>query len=137
MAPVWLTEWHPAQTFDTTNVKYIQDGNFLPNSPEHELYVDLAYEFIPGLSVGVSSETYSRSFIDGANIESESVDPFSLFNARVIWDWKLKGVNGQISLQVRNLFDKKYIAFTEPDPGGNSYQPGPLREIFGGLKIGF
>ena len=122
---------------DTTIVKYIENGNFLPNSPEHELYVDLAYEFIPGLSLGVSSETYSRSFIDGANIESESVDPFSLFNARIIWDWKLKGVNGQLSLQVRNLFDKKYIAFTEPDPGGNSYQPGPLREIFGGLKIGF
>ncbi len=122
---------------DTTIVKYIQNGNFLPNSPEHEIYVDLAYEFIPGVTIGVSSETYSRSFIDGANIEAESVDPFSLFNARIIWDWKLKGVNGELSLQVRNLADKKYIAFTEPDPGGNSYQPGPLREIFGGIKIGF
>ncbi len=87
--------------------------------------------------VGVSSETYSRSYIDGANIEKESVDPYTLFNARVMYGWKLKGVRGELSLQVRNLGDKKYIAFTEPDPGGNSYQPGPLREVFGTLKIGF
>jgi iron complex outermembrane receptor protein len=121
---------------DSTNIKFVENGNFLPNSPEHELYVDLAYEVYPGVSIGVSSETYSRSFIDGANIEAESVDPYSLFNARIVWDWKLKGVNGELSLQVRNMFDKKYIPFTEPDPGGNSYQPGPLREIFGGIKIG-
>ncbi len=27
------------------------------------------------------------------------------------------------------------MAFTEPDPDGNSHQPGPGREIFGNLKI--
>jgi iron complex outermembrane receptor protein len=122
---------------DTNNVKFIQDDNFLPNSPEHQIYVDLQYEIVPNLFIGVSSETYSRSYIDGANKESESVDPYTLFNARVMYGWKLKGVNGELSLQIRNLGDKKYIAFTEPDPGGNSYQPGPLREVFGTLKIGF
>jgi hypothetical protein len=29
------------------------------------------------------------------------------------------------------------MAFTEPDPDGNSYQPGPGREFFGTLKISF
>jgi hypothetical protein len=33
--------------------------------------------------------------------------------------------------------NKKYMAFTEPDPDGNSYQPGPGREIFGSIKIKF
>jgi outer membrane receptor protein involved in Fe transport len=37
----------------------------------------------------------------------------------------------------RNLTAKRYIAFTEPDPDGNSYQPGPGREIFGGLQFRF
>lgn len=31
--------------------------------------------------------------------------------------------------------EKEYIAFTEPDPGGNAYQPGARREAFVGLRI--
>jgi hypothetical protein len=33
-------------------------------------------------------------------------------------------------LSGRNAFGKYYIAFTEPDPDGNSYQPGPMDEWF-------
>jgi len=29
----------------------------------------------------------------------------------------------------------QYIAFTEPDPDGNSYQPGPEREFFVGVRV--
>jgi hypothetical protein len=29
----------------------------------------------------------------------------------------------------RNAFGKNYIAFTELDPGGNSYQPGAKEEM--------
>jgi len=36
--------------------RYIKNGNYLPNSPVHQLYVDLQYSFIPGLSAGVSAE---------------------------------------------------------------------------------
>ena len=28
-----------------------------------------------------------------------------------------------------------YIAFTEPDPDGNSYQPGPMGEVFISARI--
>jgi hypothetical protein len=38
-------------------------------------------------------------------------------------------------LQVRNLLGTEYIAFTEPDPDGNSYQPGPTRELFVGIRV--
>jgi hypothetical protein len=29
------------------------------------------------------------------------------------------------------------MAFTEPDPDGNAYHPGPAREFFGNIKINF
>jgi outer membrane receptor protein involved in Fe transport len=45
------------------------------------------------------------------------------------------GYSGLLSLQARNIGNVRYVAFTEPDSGGNSYQPGPGREIFGGLRI--
>jgi len=35
----------------------------------------------------------------------------------------------------RNVFSNKYIAFTEPDPDGNSYQPGSAAEVFIGARL--
>lgn len=121
---------------DTSIHKYIEDGNFLPNSPEHQLYVDLQVNPIPALTLAFSTEIMSKAYIDGANIEKEAAPSYTLFHARITYNWKLSGVKGDISLQVRNIFSKKYAGFTEPDPGGNSYQPGTPREIFGTLRIG-
>ncbi|MEJ2105535.1 MAG: TonB-dependent receptor, partial [Ignavibacteriaceae bacterium] len=64
-------------------------------------------------------------------------DGFTKFNAEISYLWKLGVLNGVISLSVRNLADEKYVAFTEPDPDGNSYQPGPGREFFGNIRIKF
>ena len=64
-------------------------------------------------------------------------DGFNLFNASAVWSWKLFGLKGELSCSVRNLTGEKYMAFTEPDPDGNSYQPGPSTEVFGKLKIRF
>jgi len=44
--------------------------------------------------------------------------------------------NCEITLAARNIFSKTYIAFSEPDPGGNSYQPGAPLEVFLNVKIG-
>jgi len=38
---------------------------------------------------------------------------------------------------VKNLTDKEYIAFTKPDPDGNSYRPGSTREIFATRQLRF
>ncbi|MCE1164637.1 MAG: TonB-dependent receptor [Bacteroidetes bacterium] len=120
---------------DTSIYKYASDGNWLPNSPQHQLYVDAQYEILPHLYVGLSSESLSKSYIDGANVEAEAVEGFTLFNARLVYDWNLKTVAGQLSFSVTNIGDKKYVAFSEPDPGGNAYQPGAGRQFFGNLKI--
>ena len=122
---------------DETIVKYIQNKNFLPNSPEHQAYFDLQYNIIPELFIGVGSEVYSRSYIDGANIEAESVPGFALFNARLGYNTTLFDHDCQISLFAKNIFDRKWVAFTEPDPGGNSYQPGAPFEIFGTVSFRF
>lgn len=122
---------------DASITKYIKDGNMLPNSPEHQLNIDVQYFPIPELNLSLSSETMSKSYIDGANVESEAVEAFTLFNARVAYQWKLCGLNGELSISLRNIGDTKYVAFSEPDPGGNAYQPGAGREMFGGIKIRF
>ncbi|MDR3611820.1 MAG: TonB-dependent receptor [Ignavibacteriaceae bacterium] len=122
---------------DPTDLRYISDGNYLPNSPMHQLYVDLQYTFIPGLSAGVSAETYSKAYIDGANIESEAVPAYTLLHARIIYKLPIKSIPIEVSLSGRNLGNVKYVAFSEPDPSGNSYQAGAGSEYFAGLRLRF
>jgi iron complex outermembrane receptor protein len=120
---------------DPADLKYVVNGNSLPNSPRHQLCVDVQYALPIGLSVALGTETLSRAYIDGANVESEAVVGYTLLNMRLTYGWHLAGLHGEISLQGRNLGDVTYVAFSEPDPGGNAYQPGPGREFFAGVKI--
>jgi len=122
---------------DTTNIKYINDKNYLPNSPEHQAYIDLQYNILPSLYIGFGAEAYSRSYIDGANIVAESVPGFALFNARLGYVTTLFGYDCVASVYAKNLFSRRWIAFTEPDPGGNSYEPGAPFEMFGTLSFRF
>jgi iron complex outermembrane recepter protein len=123
---------------DTTIHKFIQDGNYLPNSPQHQLYFDIQYsEILPHITIGLSGEALSKWFIDGANIETEAAQGYALLHGRIVYTAKLKNIDYEISFNVKNIADKQYVAFTEPDPGGNSYQPAARRQFFGGFKIRF
>ena len=120
---------------DPADLRYIRDGNWLPNSPEHQVALGVSWDPVPDISLSVNSLTLSKSYIDGANIETEAAPGYTLFGATVAWQWHLGGIAGVLTVQGRNLADTKYVAFTEPDSGGNSYQPGAGREIMGGLRI--
>lgn len=125
----------PVLMDDTTAGKKILDGNWLPNSPQHRFVIGARCDIGENFTFDVRSETNSKAYIDGANVESESVQGYTLLGARVSVRMKMAGIGGELSLQVRNLADVKYVAFSEPDPGGNSYQPGPGREFFLGLSL--
>jgi iron complex outermembrane receptor protein len=113
-------------------------GNHLPNSPSHQLFADAAYRIGKHISFGVSYEMQSKWYIYTDELHSSiSQTGFSLLHARISYDLKIGGVKGSVSLYGRNLTDKQYIAFTEPDPDGNSYQPSARMEIFASLKIQF
>ncbi len=120
---------------DTTVIKNIQVGNYLPNSPQHQFSTDVEFALTPSLIVSVSAEGLSKWYIDGANIESEAANAYTLLHARVRYGFTVGGLQSELSVSVRNIADKEFIAFTEPDPGGNAYQAGPRREVFVGLRV--
>jgi iron complex outermembrane recepter protein len=122
---------------DTTDIRYIQNGNFIPNIPQHQLYADLEWDFYPSFFAAVNVEALSEYYIDGANIEYQAVKGYALIGARLGYNFNIPGIKGQVSLNGRNLGDRVYVAFSEPDSGGNAYQPGAKFEIFGNLKINF
>jgi iron complex outermembrane receptor protein len=108
-------------------------GTWLPNSPKHMGYFDAEYRLRPDIIVGGSVEFQSRSYIDQTN--SAWVRGFTLLHVRLGYRFRAVGKQAELLLSGRNILGTKYIAFTEPDPDGNSYQPAPTGEATLSLRI--
>jgi iron complex outermembrane receptor protein len=112
----------------------LQD-HWLPNSPEHMLSFEVAYELVPRLTVGIETAMQSDWQVDPQN--SATVAGFALWGARLAYRWRLAGMEGDAAVAGRNVFGASYMAFTEPDPDGNSYQPGPRQAVYAGITMGW
>jgi iron complex outermembrane receptor protein len=139
--------WYPldplvvrlAYTYSDFKYKQVESlwGTFedvwMPNSPRNQAYLDVEYSFRSRLFFGFSSDMVSRAYIDPTN--TGYAWGYGLFNPRIAYRWMGDKVSGEIMVAARNAFGKTYIAFTEPDPDGNSYQPGPDSEVFISARI--
>ena len=121
--------------YDTLTYPGNLTGNDLPNSPRQQFYLDASWEFARNWTIGAGTQAFGRAFIDPTN--QTWIDGYGLLNARFSRSWQRRRLGSTLFAAGRNLTAKRYIAFTEPDPDGNSYQPGPGREIFGGLQLRF
>ncbi|HXY42264.1 MAG TPA: hypothetical protein VEQ10_21490, partial [Vicinamibacteria bacterium] len=88
-----------------------------------------------GWVFGLNDLTLSRAYVDATN--TAWGDGYSLLGARAARRWKLGKGEAELYAVGRNVTGTKYIAFTEPDPDGNSYHPGPTAEFFGGVQVRF
>jgi iron complex outermembrane recepter protein len=111
------------------------NGHYLPNIPINQFYADALLQLAKKFSVSARTITFSRAYIDPTN--ATWIDGYTLVGARIAREWQFKQFWGSLFVSARNLTNTPYIAFTEPDPDGNSYQPGPGREWFGGLEFHF
>ncbi len=139
-----LLAWYPASNltlqlaYTLADYRYLSfkvddeeiSGTFLPNSPRHHFYLDLSYSLLERFGFGLSLEGQSRSYVDQKN--DVWIDGYVLVNAR--FSFRISP-RVELLLYGRNLLNQEYIAFTEPDPDGNSFQPGPTREVFLSLRF--
>lgn len=122
-------------------------GQWLPNSPRHQLYSEIIYSFNKDLSISFGTEFQSKwAIYTDAKAYNGELDPaiynnwqdgFNLYHASISYKWHIMGIKGEFSIFARNFTGVNYMAFTEPDPDGNAYQPGPTEEFFGNIKIRF
>jgi iron complex outermembrane receptor protein len=135
-APVTVQVAYTYSHFKYTNTEGAYGdihGHWLPNSPEHQLFADVQCSPLRPLTLALSGELLSRWYIDPTNATSE--DGYALLHARAAYRLPVGGVGAELTVAVRNIFNQQYIAFTEPDPDGNSYQPAAERELFAGLRL--
>ncbi len=139
--------WHPVArlavnlAYTYSNFKYTSynlngvmlSGTWLPNSPIHMANLDLQYDFARNWAVGLTTGTESKAWVDATNVPF--IDGYTLVGLRLSRFFQAGGMMMELSAQARNLLGTKYIAFTEPDPDGNSYQPGPTQEFFITLRV--
>jgi len=116
------------------------NGTWLPNCPQHQLYLDTEYKITPALTAGAALEYVSSWFIDSTNrIFSNGygkTDPYALVHIRLGYKFEVGGAPWEIMLSGRNIFGVEYNGFTEPDPDGNSYQPAATAEWMVSLRLG-
>ena len=135
VAPLFIQAAYTWSDFKYTNSQSAYGdvrGNRLPNSPVHQLTADAEYT-LDDWTLGVGTQALSSWFVDPSNVAS--VAGYALLNARIAYRLVLSGADAEISVSGRNLLGKPYIAFSEPDPDGNSYQPAAEREVSVGLRL--
>jgi iron complex outermembrane receptor protein len=114
------------------------NGNWLPNCPQHQLYAEAQFELLKDFTAAIGTEYQSKWAIYTDKINSNIFqNGFNLFHVRLNYTFNLHGINADLSVFSKNMFAQKYIAFTEPDPDGNSYQPAAGREFFVSLRLRF
>lgn len=85
--------------------------------------------------VAATVQALSRAYVDATN--ATWIDGYTLVGLRLARSFTLGARRLEVFVGGRNLANIEYIAFTEPDPDGNSYHPGPKREVLGGLRFDF
>jgi outer membrane receptor protein involved in Fe transport len=106
------------------------------HSPEHQWSAELECRIFRNVTFGLAADLQSKWSIYTDLVHRDIFqDGFQLIHARVSYQWEFSGFKGEIGLHCRNLTDQTYAAFTEPDPDGNCYQPGPGREFFVTLTV--
>ena len=127
-------------TVQTLDAAAIYKGTWLPNSPEHQLYLDGEYKITPRLTAGAALEYLSSWYIDSTNRIFANgygrTDAYALVHVRLGYRFDIEGMPLELLLSGRNIFGVEYYGFTEPDPDGNSYQPAPTAEWTLSLRLG-
>jgi len=110
-------------------------GNTPPNSPRHQAAAETVYTWRDRWVVAATVQALSRAYVDATN--APWIDGCTLVGLRLARSLTLRGRHLEVFVSGRNLGNVEYIAFTEPDPDGDSYHPGPEREVFGGVRFAF
>lgn len=110
-------------------------GNDLTGVPPHNLVSRLDIRTKPGIYLNFTHQFTEKIPLNDANtVFQESYD---LVNLRAGWVKSLRNFDLELFAGVDNLLDESYSLGNDLNAfGGRFYQPAPIRNWYGGVKIG-
>jgi iron complex outermembrane receptor protein len=117
-------------------------NNIVPTVPENLLSTEIGYSntfsnyytaFIKGNAKYVGS-----MHVNDKNVDSLKTSDYLVLGAQLGLSFNYSGFNMTAFVGVDNINDKKYVSFINiNDLNGRFYEAGPIRNYFGGIKIGY
>ncbi len=125
-------------------------NHWIPQCPQHVLTAEVGIDFLKHFNLTLSTQYQSKwyiqtddsiylQFTENGIKRNSWVKGFNIYSANLSYKFHLGGLESEISLFAKNLFDEHYFGFTEPNngPDYNSFQAAPGREFFVNLRLRF
>lgn len=115
-------------------------GNFAPSVPEHNISLNLSYEYpftrhVTGFIKG-GLMSVSGMWVDDEN--SAKTDGYNLINSTVGIDVAYGNFNLMFNGGLYNIFDQSYVGFVNINSARKEfYEAGEPRNFFAGLNLGY
>ena len=123
-------------TFDTfvDNSGTDFSGNRIPGIPKTFAHADIAYTHDSGFMIALDAMYSDSMFANNAN--TASADGATVANLRVAFSREYERLDIEPFVGVNNLTDTAYSANTRINAfGGRHFEPGPERNVYGGVLI--
>lgn len=151
-SPIDVLHFNVAYTyshFQYTSPDSIKN-HWIPQCPQHILTAEVGFDFLKHFNLTLSTQYQSKwyiqtddsiylQFTENGITRNSWVRGFNIYSANLSYKFHLGGLESEVSLFAKNLFDEHYFGFTEPNngPDYNSFQPAPGREFFVNLRLRF
>ena len=111
-------------------------GNRIPGTVEQLLFAELDYRHPAGWFGAIDALHVGDQFANNANTVAD--DAYTLSNLRLGFDASRGGATFSPFIGINNLFDQAYNSNIRINAfGGRFFEPGPERNIYGGIAVNF
>ena len=109
----------------------VYDGNKLPSAPDFRMTAGIRYHHPKGITYSLNATYEDEKYTDEAN--KYEIPGFTVWDTRLEFKNKFRGLAYSVFGSVRNLFDKTYYA----DGSGADVYPSPPRTFLVGASVSF
>lgn len=121
----------------TTGTTVVPEGRRIPGVPALTAYAELGWKPFDGISTAVEGIHRSRVFVNDLNDE-HAAQSYTLVNLRLSAEQRSGPWTITELLRLDNVFDRKHIgSVIVGDRNGRFYEPGPGRNLFGGVRVSY
>ncbi|ATE62445.1 TonB-dependent siderophore receptor [Thauera sinica] len=118
-----------------TGAVAIPRGRRIPGVPAITAYAELGWKPVDGIDAAVEGIHRGRAFVNDLNDE-HAAPSYTLINLRLGAEQRSGPWTVTELLRLDNVFDRKHIgSVIVGDRNGRFYEPGPGRNLFGGVRV--